>query len=335
VDKSTQAGWSDDYSLFSLQPVTRWISFTMSALRRHWMSGLVVFVASTTFGGMLLAGAPPSYQTAATILLSGDNGLGGTQGITTTASRQASAVILRQDSLDRIVSELQLVDEQPERPPFGRLRHRIGTTLFGEGTRRDQEVSMRDELRRSVIVTSNDTRATIDIQITWPDPDQAVAIAETAYQVFLDERTRVEIEPIQESVEILGSRAARATTSVNALRDQLDLSPGDGAPAGSVLEGAVRTEQDLVGMLRVAELDLDQAKAGIPLRYALLAEPERPRVPLSGNLLNYVAAMTFGVAVASAAAFWIDRPRGRIIAPWQLERFDIPVIAVSMDGPRT
>ncbi len=205
---ATARSTAGDESLFSLQPVMRWVSFTLSAVRRHLKLAAVTFLVVTSLCGMVLAGAPPTYQTSATVLLSGDNVLGGAQGVTATASRQASAVIMRQASLDRIVTELDLVGNQPRRPLFGKMRHAIGVALFGEGTSGDQQVAMRDQLRQSLLVTANDTRATIDIQVFWPDPDQAVAIAESAYQIFLDERTQAEIEPIRESVAILSGRAA-------------------------------------------------------------------------------------------------------------------------------
>ena len=102
----------------------------------------------------------------------------------------------------------------------------------------------------------------------------------------------------------------------------------DGADAGSALEGAVNAEQDLLGQVRAAELELAQSEAGIEFRYALSAPPEVPTTPLSGNLTGYIAAVMFGLVVMGLACVALDAPRGRIVATWQLEQEHIPVLAV-------
>ena len=104
-------------SLFSLEPVARWTRFTLHAVRRHWIVAIATFVVTVTIGGMLFAPSPPQFTSTATVLLAGDRVLGGTEGVTTIASNQAESVIHRRESLDRMIDELDLIQNEAE-PPF-------------------------------------------------------------------------------------------------------------------------------------------------------------------------------------------------------------------------
>lgn len=313
----------DEMSLFSVTPMRRWARYTLGAVRRHLVLWMLVFVPATMLFGMFLASSPPNYQTAATVLLAPDGAsIGGGDGLTYSASRQASQVILRRDSLDRMIDEVGLVENRPEQPFFGRLSEQIFGTPTGEALAENT----RDQLRQSIYVTGNESQATLDIVVLWPDPVQAVGIADLAYDIFLEDRVRAEVEPRERSVEILASRAAQASAAVDQLREEYDIAPGDGGATGSELEVLSSLERELVGELRAAEVELDEARAGVPLRYALNAAPELPKAPLAGNLVLYVAVLIAATMVATGAAFWRERPRGRVVTAWQLERFGRPIV---------
>ena len=319
---------ADEVSLFSVTPLRRWARYILAAVRNHKILWTLVFVPTLLFVGMFLASAPPNYQTSATVLLTGDEGLGGAEGVTFTASRQASQVILRRDSLDRMIEELSLAENTPEPPFFGRLQEQVFGALTGEAL----EDSIRDQLRLSLFVSGNEGQATIDITVLWPDPTHAVGIADLSYQIFLEDRVRAEVEPRERAVEILAARAARASASVAQLREDLDLDPGDGGAQGSPVDIAAQAEQALLSELRQAEIDLDAVRAGVPLRYALNAPPELPKQPLAGNLVLYVAVLIAATMVATGAAFWRERPRGRVVTPWQLERLGRPIVTTAPLG---
>lgn len=320
----------DDDSLFSLEPLKRWTRFALRSVRRHRLVAVLSFAIAVALGGMLLAAAPPQYQSSVTILLAGDRSLGGVEGVSSSAGRQAASIILRRDSLDSIIDEVGLLSE-PEKPFFGRLRDSI---LPSATTGEQRAEVVRNELRTSITVANNEPSATIDIAVLWPDGQQAAAIAEAAYQQFLEERIRLEVEPLRKQLSILTSRAESASAAVNAIREEEDLDVIDGASAGSEFEGAVREEQDLLAQVRDAELALAEAEAGIEFRYALSAPAEVPDVPLTSNLTGYIATLMFGLVVMFLACMALDAPRGRIIAPWQLDEERIPVLAVLQSGER-
>ena len=91
-------------------------------------------------------------------------------------------------------------------------------------------------------------------------------------------------------------------------------------------KGAVQSEQDLEAQLRAAQLKLQEAQAGIKFRDPLLAPPEVPLQPTSGNLTGYIAATILGALAAAGVCFAIDAPRGRIVAQWQLDQVGIRVL---------
>ncbi len=321
----------DEDSLFSLEPLKRWGRFVLRSIRRHRIVAVLSLVVATALGGMLLASEPPLYQSSATILLGGDRSLGGVEGVSTSASRQAESIILRRDNLDSIIDEVGLLSEV-EKPFFGRLKESI---LPSSQTDAQRAEAVRNDLRTAISVVSNESSATIDISVLWPDAEQSAAIAEAAYGRFLNERVRLEVEPLREQVSILTARADMATSEVNAIREAADFDAIDGVAAGSELEGAVSQEQDLLSQVRVAELARAEAEAGIEYRYALSAPAEIPEAPLTGNLQGYIAALMFGVLVMGLVCVALDAPRGRIIAPWQLDQERIPVLTVLQPADRT
>lgn len=316
-----------DESLFSLEPLRRWAKFTRRAVRRHWIIAIGVFVVTAMLGGILFASSPPQYITSARILLAGDRVLGGTEGVTSTASSQAESVIHRRESLDQMIDRLNLIDEEIDLPFFGRLGESLFSPLSSTKSDEEKATALRLALRSSIAVFANDQQSSIDIDVMWSDPEQAAALAQASYDVFIQERTRVEVAPLEEAVDILVQRSSAATEVVEQMRSQLGLDTGQGAPAGSELEGAVMMEQDLLQQLRAAELTLDEAKAGIAFRYALLAPPEVPIQPTSGNLAGYLATLILACIAAAGVCLAVDAPRGRIVASWQLEDLGVPVLA--------
>ncbi len=314
----------EEESLFSVEPARRWVGYVLAAAKRHLLVFLLVFAVAGGLIGMFLAASPPLYQTAATILLTGDEGLGATDGSTNAARQQAAEIVLRRESIDRYIDELELAENPVEKPFFGRLQEQI----FGAPVGEELDDQLRDQLRLGMFATSSGD-ASIVITVLWPDPDQAVAIANMAYDVFIEDRLRVEVEPRERQVEILTSRVVQASTNAENIRERLNLSPDDGAPLGSALETAVETEQELISELNTAEVALEEARAGVPLRYQLSGAPELPRVPLSNPLVFYVATVFAAAIMAFGATFWLERPKGRVMAPWQIERYGRTIVTTA------
>ncbi len=321
----------EEASLFSVTPLRRWSRYIWQAVKSHKFVWTLVFVPVLLLVGMFLASSPPNYQTSATVLLGGDETIGGVEGGSFIASRQASQVILRRDSVDRMIDEIGLVDNRPEAPFFGRLQEQI----FGASEGEALEDEIRDQLRQSIFVSGNEVEATIDIVVLWPDAQQAVDIAELSYQIFLEDRTRAEVEPRERQVEILTARAAQASAEFQALVEDSDLAPGDGGATGSQIEIASSAARDAIAELNAAQVAVDEARIGVPIRYALNSAPELPKQPLAGNLVLYVATMIMALMVATGAAFWLERPRGRVVTAWQLERLGRPIVTTpALDSAR-
>ncbi|MFK7918050.1 MAG: hypothetical protein AB8G14_08245 [Ilumatobacter sp.] len=326
-EHATAATTAADEPLLSVEPVTRFARITAAALRRRPIVAAALFATIALCVAMLLAGSPAQYQTTATVLLAGDSSLGGTEGTTSSAAEQAESVILSRENLDAMVTSLELVENEAPTPVLGRLRQRIGNTIFGEESFADRTREIRDQLALSIFVT-NDADANVAITVVWPDPDQAVAIANASYESFVQSRRSLEVEPLRESVALLTGRAGEASAVVDRIRAELNLSPGDGASAGSELEGVVRAEQDLLEQLRIAEVRLDEAEAGVTVRYALLTAPERPDTPISGNLTGYLYAIVLAGCVTAGVFYFRSRPKGRIAHTWQLDDMGVAVLGV-------
>lgn len=324
----------EDEPLLSVEPVTRIARITLDALRQSPKLAAAMFLAIALLVGMLLAGSPPQYQTTAIVLLAGDSSLGGTEGTTSSAAEQAESVILSRDNVDAMVTDLGLAENEVAPPVLGRLRDRITSAVFGADSIEERERAIGKQLEQSIFVT-NEAEANVAITVVWPDPDQAVAIATASYDSFVESRRSLEVEPLRQALTLLTGRAGEASTVVDRLRSELNLSPGDGASAGSELEGAVRAEQDLLEQLRLAEVRLDEAEAGVTVRYALLTAPERPDTPISGNLTGYLYAIVLAGCVTAGVFSYRARPRGRIAHDWQLDDLGVPVLGVVNAKNRT
>lgn len=324
---SAPTGAPVDEPLLSVEPVTRFARITSGALRRRPITAAAMFIIIALLVAMVLAGSPPQYQTTAIVLLAGDSSLGGTEGTTSSAAEQAESIILSRENLDEMVSSLELVENETPPPAIGELRESISESIFGEATFEERSRTTREQLAISIFVT-NDEDANVAITVVWPDPDQAVAIANSSYESFVQSRRTLEVEPLRESVTLLTGRAGEASSVVDRLRSELNLTPGDGASAGSELEGAVRAEQDLLEQLRLAEVRLDEAEAGVTVRYALLTAPERPDQPISSNLTGYIYALVLAACVTGGVFYFRARPKGRIAHTWQLDDIGVPVLGV-------
>ncbi|MEM1332393.1 MAG: hypothetical protein AAGG08_02950 [Actinomycetota bacterium] len=316
---------TDDEPLFSFEPFQRIVQIIRDSFARRRLLACVVFAGVLLLGGMAFGSAPADYRTTATVLLAGDGSVGGTDGTTASAARQAEAVVLNDELLDEMIVDLELAENEAPLPMFGQLRESMFAPIFGSPSLADVRRTMRDTLSTSIIVSRNE-EANLAITVFWPDPDQAVAIAQRSYDNFLASRRTLEVEPLERSVAMLTQRAAEATTAVDALRDELRLTPSDGAQAGSALEGLVRAEQDLLDQLRIAQNELTAAEAGVTTRYALIAPPERPDTPATGNLTGYALAAIMAAIVTAIVLYLRGRPNGRLAHEWQLDSMGVPVL---------
>jgi|GEM_PF-4496242 len=322
-DSGSGAG-DDEEPLLSVEPITRFVRITLASIRKHLLAAALLFLAIALLVATAL-GAGPQYQTTATVLLAGDSSLGGTAGTTSSAATQAESVILNRDNLEIMVESLALAENEPDLPVLANLRDSLMSSLLGSDSLAERRKALADTLEQSIFVT-NDKDANLSITVVWSDPEQAVAIAQESYQSFVRSRRALEVEPLRESVNLLTIRADEAAAIVRSIRDGALLTDIDGAPNGSALEGLVRAEQDLLEQLRLATVELDRAEAGVTTRYSLLAPPQLPDSPISGNLVTYFYAIVLAGVVTIGVFYLLGRPRGRIAHPWQLEDLGVPTL---------
>jgi uncharacterized protein involved in exopolysaccharide biosynthesis len=315
----TRSEHADDEPLFTLEPV-----------RRHPILAVLTFVGTLGLTGIALLSAPADYTTGITILLRPeqiDQGFDSTdQGVIELAGLQADGIIRSQESLDMMIDEAGLL-QRPDLPPFGQLKEAI----FGKATGEDERRQLREQLSTAIVVTLTTTGESVNVAVTWPDPVQAARIADLTFQAFYANRRVTEVEGKTKGVEVLQSELDAVSTSVDELYDQLDLGPGDTAPQGSRLETLVFTQRDLQDRLLVARLDLERAAQGLQFRYAQLEPAVVPASPVAGNLTNIIAVVFLSVVVAGLMCTLFDLRRRKVVEPWQIERLDIPVLALLQD----
>lgn len=322
----------DDEPLFTLEPVRRWLGFSRRSVRRHPVLALLTFVGMLLLTGIALLSTPAQYTTGITILLRPEQlseGFDSTdQGVIELAALQAEGIIKSQESLDMIIDTAGLTD-RPALPLFGQLKE----TIFGKAIGEDERRNLRDELETAIVVTLATEGEAVDVAVTWPDAGQAARIADLAFQSFYENRRVTEVVGKQRGVDVLQDELDTISESVDELYDQLNLGPGDTAPQGSRLETLVLTQRDLQDRVLAARLDLERAAEGLQFRYAQLEPAVVPASPVAGSLPNMIAVLFLSVATAGLVCTIVDLRRRKVVEPWQVERLDIPVLAILQDEP--
>lgn len=321
---------ADDEPLFTLEPVRRWLGFSRRSVRRHPLLAVLTLVGMLLGTGIALLSAPANYATGITILLRPeqiDEGFESSDaGVIELAALQADGIIRSQESLDMIIDEAGLLN-RPALPPFGQLKEAI----FGAATGEDERRKLRDELSAAIVVTLTTEGESVNVAVTWPDPDQAARIADLAFQSFYENRRVTEVVGKQKGVDVLQAEVDAISESVDLLYDQLNLGPGDTAPQGSRLETLVLTQRDLQDRVLAARLDLERATQGLQFRYAQLEPAVVPVSPVAGSLPNMIAVVFLSVVVTGLVCAIVDLRRRKVVEPWQIERLDIPVLALLQD----
>ena len=92
--------------------------------------------------------------------------------------------------------------------------------------------------------------------------------------------------------------------------------------ARSRLKSAIAEYEDLLERLEGARIELDTARAAFKYRYGVVSPAQVPKRPVSPTPLSFfVLGLGFSLALALAGAVVADLGHGRILEPWQVERF--------------
>jgi capsular polysaccharide biosynthesis protein len=195
--------------LFDWKLLAELAGFVRNAVRRHWLLAAGVFLLMT---GLAVAAAkvlPRTYYVEASILTERNlliaslvNPGRSVPREDDAPTRTAYAQILRHENLVALVKKTRLVERwEGTRSPLQRLKDSL--TRGAEASEDDKVEGMVDVLERSMMVKGDRNSGTVTIGVSWPDPQQAMELAELAQTNFLEARNRAEVSAITEAINIL------------------------------------------------------------------------------------------------------------------------------------
>jgi uncharacterized protein involved in exopolysaccharide biosynthesis len=201
----------------NFRAVHDWLLFGARAVRRHKWRALAVTASIVALAAIGLAVFPKKYQVECRLLaqknqvlaVAGDAQSG--EGLT----RAATDVILRQENLNSLVRETNLVQEWPRRrAPIQRVRDWVTALAGAEPTNDERAEALVGYLQQQLKVWTEE--GTVTIQIMWPDPQMAYRLVDAAQRNFLETRHVQEITTIAEAAAILEGHAADLRHDIDA-----------------------------------------------------------------------------------------------------------------------
>jgi len=79
--------------------------------------------------------------------------------------------------------------------------------------------------------------------------------------------------------------------------------------------------------LETARVELASSQAALKYRYVVIAEPERPRKPMSPNRILFSLAAVLGAVVMGALSGAVrDLLSGLVYEPWQIKSLGLQVV---------
>jgi uncharacterized protein involved in exopolysaccharide biosynthesis len=198
-----------------------WIRFGVRALRRQKRAAAMAAALTLVASVAALALTKPAYRVQVRILthrsallpaLLGPRREVRLQGLSDAAG--AADQILARASLEAVAEMVHLPERWAEnRGVARRLADDLRTRLFGPLSREqvlDILVGMLEDR-----IGADVQRDVIRIEVEWSDPDTARDLAQAALDHFLGERLTAELEQLEDSLQILDERLARAKPDVD------------------------------------------------------------------------------------------------------------------------
>lgn len=216
--------------LFDWKLLAELAGFVRNAVRRHPFVVVGVFLAMAALAVGAVKGLPRAYYVEAKILTERNLLIASLVNPSRTVprdddapTRTAYAQILRHDNLVSLVKQTRLVERwEATRSPLQRLKDAV-TSPLGALTEEERVEALVAVLERSMTVRSDRGSGTVTIGVSWPDPRQAMELAETAQQNFLEARHGAEVSAITEAIGILRTQVREEEegikTSIAGLED--------------------------------------------------------------------------------------------------------------------
>jgi capsular polysaccharide biosynthesis protein len=216
--------------LFDWKLLAELVGFVRNAVRRHWLVAACVFLAMAGLAAVAAKVLPRTYYVEARILTERNlliaslvNPGRSVPREDDAPTRTAYAQILRHDNLVSLVKKTRLVERwEGTRSPLQRLKDSLTRGVGTEASEEDKVEAMVDVLERSMAVKGDRNSGTVTIGVSWPDPQQAMELAETAQQNFLEARNSAEVSAIGEAIGILQAQVGQEEAGIKTAITELE-----------------------------------------------------------------------------------------------------------------
>jgi len=192
------------------------LMYVLGAVRRRRVVALSVFLGGLAALVLYYALATPVYRVEARLLAQRYQApaMGRPTGSEDAPTRSAWELIHRRENLIALIKQTNLLAEAGPPSGPGVLQRLWRSILRGPAQSDDDPMEgLVLRLDKQLLVTTSG--GTVDIEVDWPDAQQAYRLVEAAIQNFLEARHLQEITAIDETISLIQGRVAT-------LRKQLD-----------------------------------------------------------------------------------------------------------------
>lgn len=329
----------DDAELFDLGQGKLWVGFVVRSLRRHWKRALFTFVVVTALSSFLALSSPKAFIASTVMQALPDETIAKVVSPGSSTASQppavlADATIRSQGNLEKIVDKLNLVrDYNINQGPVGRAKEVVFTKIFGASTneskRRDIIAALRGALK--VETEANEQiKQTINVGITWNDPQQAKAILDEVNTNYLADVRLKDVGQLEVPRTVLEAKLKEQNAKVDQLRKELNIPIDDerNLPESSPLRQELSIQSLFAQRFADADASLQTAEGSFALRYTVISPAETPKAPVSGSLKPLIIGLMGGLILAAFVTTATDILRGKVVETWQVARgMNLPLLA--------
>lgn len=246
----------DGEALFNFALLRELAGFVVHSVRRHRWVALTTLLYVTGAALAMYIVMPRTYYTETKLLAQRNvtmpvlsNPGRRLPSESDTPTRLASEAILNHTNLTAIVNATNLVEHwKQHRSLPARLRDQV-VGWFSDPPPYEEQVNALVWLLNQRMWV-NVGEGTVTIGITWPDPNMAYRIVQTAQENFLEERHSEELALISESIGILEEHAADVNNEIRSSLDSMaqvrrELSPRDPNPIDAAIRRAAPSREVL------------------------------------------------------------------------------------------
>ncbi len=222
LDAHTPRPEEDDEGGIDPGLIRDYLAYVTLALKRHKLLATLCFLLVTALAVAVALALPPTYHVQARILAQRNQviaALGNPSrqlpSEVDAPTRAAAETVLQHDSVLMLIQQTALVDSwQRNRRFAGRVLDDLRAYLRGVPSREDIEDALVTMVEQRLRVwTTADQVVVLDLY--WPDADTAYRLVQAAQENFLENRHRLEIAVIAESISMLEEHAADMRTAVD------------------------------------------------------------------------------------------------------------------------